>query len=361
VHTSRILGLDVARALAVIGMVMVHVGPFEPDTSDLSGWAYRSTHGRASILFVLLAGIGISLLAARRDRAGTATRLGWRAVVFLPLGIALQALPTPVAVILHFYAVYYLLGAFVVALPTRWLAVLAAVWTAAGPIAFLAVSDPDLGARGTATAVGDPQQLVGDLLLTGYYPLLTWAPPLLIGMLIGRADLADRRIGATLLAGGAVVAAAAYGSSELARAALPDAGSSYVLAEGHTGAPLNVLGASGLAVAVVAVCLLVTPVLRRGVWPLAAVGQLALTVYVGHLLVLAVAPELLEGRGSVGEAWFQVGRFVLVTTVLCTAWRARADRGPLEALLAMPFNADDRQRRADGLMPGARAGVEGEG
>jgi peptidoglycan/LPS O-acetylase OafA/YrhL len=63
---GRVRGIDVARALAVVGMVMVHIGPVRMEGSGLVGAAYRLPHGRASILFVVVAGIGVSLLAGDR-------------------------------------------------------------------------------------------------------------------------------------------------------------------------------------------------------------------------------------------------------------------------------------------------------
>ncbi len=336
----RIAGIDMARALAILGMVMVHFGPFSPDTSTVSGQVYRLSYGRASVLFVLLAGVGVSLLFRARPPADARVQIAWRALVFFPLGVLLQSLPTPVAVILQFYALYYLLGGLVATLSTRALAALTLVWTVLGPVAFLTLQDPALAGRGTASTLSDPTTVVADLLLTGFYPLVTWAPPLLVGLLVGRADLRDRVTCWILTLGGTGIAVAAYGGSELVRAAAPAtvAGSSWLLAVGHTGAPLNVLGATGIAVAVLGLCLLLAAAAPRPTWPLVAVGQMALTVYVGHLLVMAVVPTWLEARGSVDAAWVSVARFYVVTTVVCLAWRARFARGPLEALLGLPFS-----------------------
>ena len=90
-------------------MVMVHIGPARLLGGGLVGEAYRISHGRASILFVVIAGIGVSLLArGRGPRAGertwqaTALRLAWYSLLLLPLGLALQTLGTGVAVILQY-------------------------------------------------------------------------------------------------------------------------------------------------------------------------------------------------------------------------------------------------------------------
>lgn len=331
-----------ARALAILGMVMVHFGPFDAD-EDLLSRTYRLTYGRASVLFVLLAGVGISLLFRAKPAREARLRIGWRVIVFFPLGVMLQVLPTPVAVILQFYALYYLVGGLVAGLPTRWLVALTAAWTVIAPLFFITIMDPSLAGRGGADTLTDPGRVVGDLLLTGYYPLITWAPPLLVGLLVGRTDLRATATRVALALGGAATATAAYGGAEIGRA-VTGTTSDYLLAEGHTGAPLNVLGATGVAVAVLGVCLLLASALPRVTWPVVAVGQLALTVYVTHLIVLALAPEWLEGRDAAIDAVRKVARFYVITTVLCLAWRARFARGPLEALLALPFTLTAARR-----------------
>lgn len=349
---SRVIGIDVARALAILGMVMVHFGPFNPDTSTPLGWLYRSSHGRASVLFVLLAGIGVTLLfdglGRRGGRAKDPTtawaKVAWRVLLFVPLGVFLQGLDTPVAVILQYYAGYYVVGALASRLPTGWLAALTATWMVVGPTAYVTWFDTSLSGRGVTTDLWDLGGILTDITHAGYYPLITWAPPVLVGVLIGRADLRRRGVQAALAAAGVVTATAAYGASELARAtSAAAADSAYLLAEGHTGAPLNVLGATGVAVAVLGLCLLAGTAFPRLVWPLAAVGQMALTVYVGHLLVLHAVPDWLEARGAVEDAVRKVGRFYLVTVLACVAWRARLERGPLEWLLAVPFSAAGRR------------------
>ncbi len=341
---GRIDGIDMARALAILGMVTVHFGPFEPDTSTLLGTGYRFAYGRASVLFVMLAGIGVTLLFRSRDHQQARIQILWRVIIFFPLGVALQALPTPVAVILQFYAMYYVLGALVAPLPTRVLAPLTLIWAIIGPTLYLTLQDPSLAGRGTATTLTDPGQVLTDLLLSGFYPLATWGASLLVGVLVGRTDLRDRATMVTLTVSGFVLGAAAYGGSEIARAVVTGsaASSPFLVAEGHTGAPLNVLGATSVAVAVLGLCLLLASAAPKLLWPLVAVGQMALTVYVGHLLVLAVAPTLLEARESVGEAAFKVTRFFLVVTVMCVSWRTKWPRGPLEALLALPFRRGAR-------------------
>ena len=65
--SRRLRGVDAARAVAVLGMVMIHFGPTPaPDTA--LGALYELPYGRASVLFVLLAGVGVALLAGGSGR-----------------------------------------------------------------------------------------------------------------------------------------------------------------------------------------------------------------------------------------------------------------------------------------------------
>jgi hypothetical protein len=92
-RTGRVAGIDLARFLAIAGMLAVHVGP--TTLVDPAGRVYAElTHGRASILFGLLAGVGVSLLASSRTATlwQTRIRLLWHAALLLPLGLWLQSL-----------------------------------------------------------------------------------------------------------------------------------------------------------------------------------------------------------------------------------------------------------------------------
>jgi uncharacterized membrane protein YeiB len=76
--------------------------------------------------------------------------------------------------------------------------------------------------------------------------------------------------------------------------------------------------------------------LPRTTRPLAATGQLALTIYVTHLLLLNALPEALKTE-TVQAASFTVGVFMLLAAAICTLWRAVLSRGPLEAALNTPW------------------------
>jgi uncharacterized membrane protein len=351
----RLRGIDAARAIAVLGMVMLHFGPFPaPDTAV--GNLYDVPHGRASVLFALLAGVAVALLVGDRSHGRRQTRrpslargrLVFRGALLLPLGLWLQQLDHGALVILQYYALYFLLAALVLALPDRWLLAIGAAMLVGGPVIYLwsKMLVPEWFTRREEPAsLDDPVgKIVDDLLLTGAYPLVTWSAPLLIGLWIGRRDLSSAWVRWGLLVFGIALAVAAPLAADWLAAVFVgpfqdprEPGFAGLLtAEPHSQMPLWMLGSIGSACAVLGGMLLLADLLPQMTWPLAAAGQLALTVYVGHLLLLDAYPELLR-RETVPEAFFTVGVFMLLVAVACTLWRAVLPRGPLEYALSAPW------------------------
>lgn len=332
--------MDAARAVAIIGMVVIHVQP--PETgAGLAATLYRLPYGKASVLFAVLAGVGVSLLAgdgspARRRSARR--RIAYRAAILFPLGLALQELSHGIAVILQYHAVYFLIAAAAIALSDRLLLGAALALTALSPVMLvvLRMTEPGLFEGGGAPT--DPGGLLAALLLVGYYPAVTWVPPVLFGMWVGRRDLRAGRIRWQLVVGGAAGAAVAYSGSALATArwgsvdATNPSWRALLLSGGHTEMPPSIVGASAVSVAVLGAALLLCDRLPRVTWPAVALGQLAFTVYVAHLVLLDRSEGVLR-RETIGGAVAAVAVFAVVTAAGAVAWRAVFARGPLEALL----------------------------
>ena len=365
----RINGIDMARALAMVGMVMVHIGPQEAADPGLAAAAYRSAHGRAAILFIVLAGIGVSLLIGDRSTARletATTRLAWRAVVLLPAGLALQTLEINVAVILQYYAVYFLLATALMRLSDRLLLLAAALSATLGPalIIWLQQTAPWWFQSGVPDW-HDASRIMRDIMITGYYPVVVWAAPLTIGMWTGRRQLRERRVAIALCVGGIVAATAGFVLSDTLVARLgaafgPDDWRQLYLIEPHNEMPLWVLTSTAIATALVGMCLLVARALPRFTWPLVAFGQLALTTYVAHLLVLELRPQWLL-RDAIGQAWISVARFTVVGVVLATVYRTVAARGPFEMLLRPAWSRPARPAAAVSDASGRTSESRGRG
>jgi uncharacterized membrane protein YeiB len=160
---------------------------------------------------------------------------------------------------------------------------------------------------------------------------VVWVAYVLVGLAVGRTDLDSRHVRLRLLGVGAGLAVLGYGSAAVLTQVLgpesPLAG--LVTAEPHSSTTPEVVGNTGVALAVLAVCLVLGERLPHLLAPLAATGSLALTAYVTHLLAIAVLGTTVvwEPRTSVWLA------FLGVTLAGCWLWRRTLGRGPLERLL----------------------------
>lgn len=324
-RVRRIVGLDTARGVAILGMLTAHVGPDDGwRTVPPGGWS-QLADGRPSALFVLLAGVGLALLSGGDDPVrGTRLvqarlRILVRAALLVVLGALLVRLGTPVVVILAVYGGLFAAGTLVLRWPRRALLAVAAVFALLGPVVRLLLA-------GVAVTDAEPLDPVA-VLLNDYYPAVVWMAYVLVGVAVGRSDLRAGRTHLLLTGSGAALVLLGHGGAWAVRPlGLPPA---LVTAEPHSSTTFEVLGNTGTALLVVAACLAAGVRRPRALAPVTATGALALTAYCGHLVVLALlgtdlvyAPRL--------STW---AAFCVVAVAACWAWHTLVGRGPLEALL----------------------------
>ncbi|MCL6731799.1 DUF418 domain-containing protein [Streptomyces neyagawaensis] len=373
---GRLVGVDLARALAVFGMYVVHIGPPLSATHGPASWIRYMADGHSSVLFATLAGFSLMLLAGRRrPKTGLAgrqakARIAIRAVVLLALGTAM-AMEYGGVIILGFYGVYFLLALPLMRLSARTLAIIAAAFALVTPQ--LAFSLTSLLTPSVQEGINsyDPLRRLSevgvlDLLLTGFYPALTWMSFVIAGMALGRLDLSSGTVQRRLAALGAALTAAAYGMSlllagpgalrslaedgsssgsgsiPLDSASMPSGGGSFpdmpasmlLTAGPHSGTTFDIIGSVGVAILVIVgatVAMDRLPRLRRLAKPVIAVGTMSLTAYVGHFLAQS-ALSVPAGTGT-RTSWLPLLMFVLGATVFAAVWSRFFRRGPLEYLL----------------------------
>ncbi|MGB7449471.1 MAG: heparan-alpha-glucosaminide N-acetyltransferase domain-containing protein, partial [Ornithinimicrobium sp.] len=216
--SRRLIGLDAARAVALIGMMAVHA-LWSYDAQDQVTWHYSLAAGRSAAAFAVLAGVGIALMTRRRrvskvERRGVAAMLGARALVIGAIGLILGYTDTSAAtVILVFYAALFVLAIPLTFLPTRVLAVLAPTIAIVVPVLSHLLRPYLPASAGGHPSFHDlfqhPAAVVLDLLVTGLYPALGWVAYICAGLVIGRLDLASRRVATGLFSGGLALAVSA--------------------------------------------------------------------------------------------------------------------------------------------------------
>jgi uncharacterized membrane protein YeiB len=351
-RTGRIAGYDLARALAICGMVLVHFALVMGGPEPPPGWPKLLLHaldGRAAALFVLLAGIGVSLRASAGDDPETRTRqrrvLIRRGLFLLVVGFVNLTIWS--GDILRVYGVSLVLAAFLLRASTRTLLTLAAAFVAGFVLLFLFIDYEThwnwvtLHYRGLWTPAG----VVRNLFYDGFRAVFPWTGLLLIGMCLGRLDVSSPATRRRLLAWGASVAVGAELLSALAvRAWLatpghPDAETVRALVgtESMPPLPLFLLAAGGAAVAVMGACLVIATARPQGrvVRALVATGRMAFTWYVAHIL-LGLGFVVAMGWDKTGSA--PVGllaglAFFSLAVVTSAVWKSLARHGPLEWLL----------------------------
>jgi uncharacterized membrane protein YeiB len=366
---GRLVGVDLARALAVFGMYVVHIGPPLSATDGVAGRVRYMADGHSSVLFATLAGFSLMLLAGRREpKTGLAgrqakARIAIRAVVLLALG-TVMAMEYGGVIILGFYGVYFLLALPPVRLRARTLAIIAAALALVTPQLAFALNSLLTEPIQQSINAYDPLHRLSDvgvldLLFTGFYPTITWIPFVIAGMALARLDLSATAVQWRVAALGSALTLAAYGMSLLlagkdalrstaedgpssgGSGAMPlDSGSfepqaSTLLTAGpHSGTTFDIIGSVGVAILVIVgatVAMDRLPRLRRLAQPVIAVGTMSLTAYVGHFVAQSVL-SIPTGKSS-QQSWGQLLMFVLGVIVFAAIWSRFFRRGPLEYLL----------------------------
>ncbi|MDO5068531.1 MAG: heparan-alpha-glucosaminide N-acetyltransferase domain-containing protein [Propionibacteriaceae bacterium] len=186
---QRVRGLDAARGLAVLGMVVAHtVLTQAPAGSPAALLSFAN--GRSAILFATIAGVSLAIMSGGRRRLdgvelmqARLTIVG-RAIVLLLLAGALSLTWTSVSVILASYAFWFILALPALRWRTRTLLVVAACHAALGSI--LATALPTWfsfwGGR-------DENGFVLLMLASSTYPALVWLGFVLAGLALGRHGL----------------------------------------------------------------------------------------------------------------------------------------------------------------------------
>ena len=138
--SRRITGVDLARGLALIGMAATHMLMVQDQiTGHLTGVGWVAA-GRASALFAVLAGVSLALVTGGAtpkrgaDRAWSSVAIAVRAIIIGCIGLWLAGIGSPVAVILAYYALLFVLALPFLGLRTPSLAVLAGCWAVLGPV-----------------------------------------------------------------------------------------------------------------------------------------------------------------------------------------------------------------------------------
>ncbi|MDN3495627.1 heparan-alpha-glucosaminide N-acetyltransferase domain-containing protein [Planococcus sp. APC 4015] len=327
---QRVTGVDLARGLAVVGMLAAHLLAIDVliDWGDPSTWI-AVVDGRSSILFALLAGVSIGLTTGGATPirgsglASARLRLVVRAVLLWVLGLMLIVTGVPVYVILPAYAILFLLTLPFLSFGPRVLLPLAGALAVVMPFVQVVLETLPIW---TAPGGGDLALAIG-----WHYPFPVWIAFVLAGLGVARAGIRRWSVQLWMLGAGVSLAVLGYGLGASSPGIAP------WTSEPHSSGLFEVLGSGGFALAVLAACLLVCrTVLVWVVLPLRAVGAMPLTAYTAQLVAWAIIATIVLGRAGDLTGFRDLDPFGPMTLVLvatCTAWALLIGRGPLEWVL----------------------------
>ncbi len=377
---QRIIGIDLARFLAIVGMMAAHL--LLPN--GWVPWAVPVTDGFPAALFAVLGGFGM-VFASRRlfevgERAQAVGVLAIRGVLVGSIGVALTLLPDHlIAVVLVYYGLALLLAAPFLLAPTAVLVpTVIALLVATPPLLHAARYQATLSALPGGLDTSSFQSLLISAALTGTYPAVTWLTYLLLGVMFARMLLQGAEGGSPKRSsvlrvgiwGAALAATAQLASSTYVRVASEklaaesgtttadaatvllasqrgapafDGWASLLVAAPHSGSATDVLRTAGAAVLLTAVLVAMTRTWRQAppwLQPFVAAGASPLSVYVLHVVLTALTFPGWQGLASHSSALFHYSFWWQLALVIgFGAFLARrGSRGPLEIAVSTVSN-----------------------
>ena len=336
--STRLEGLDLARFLAFVGMVIVNfkVVMGAEMTSGASFLGSLLT-GRAAATFVVLAGVGLGL-AALKDLPKTRAVTLRRAVFLMIAGLLNMMIFE--GDILHYYAVYFVFGAFLLTLGQSGL-LIALLGVNVVFLAMLFTLNYEAGWNWETleyTGFWTPTGFVRNLMFNGWHPVFPWLSFLIYGLFLSRLSLSDSKTQINLIAFGLIVYLSATWISNSLTSSISDPDLlGLVSTEPLPPMPLYILAGIGAASLVTGLCLRFSDVLAQiGVLQiLMPAGRQTLTLYIAHILI---GMGVLEALGLVGgqtesTAVIAALLFCAASVVYAYVWSKFYKRGPFEALM----------------------------
>lgn len=348
--TPRLIGLDVTRAVALVGVVLMNYCGALLDTSR-EAWPERMLDPYTGVLstrfaatFVLVAGIGATLMTRRAIDRGTrrevTLRLVRRGLLLYAGGYALDWVWP--GNILFYYGAYFVLAAVLFRLATRWLA-LVGVLTAVAAMSIRTWIEWR-GENGAypewafTYEVNGFRDLAVRTLIDYTHPVLPWLAFFCAGMIVGRHLEVVRRHSLRLASIAGVTLAATYVVATIAdRSSLRDdiVGWNLTSLQPFQQSVLYVVSTLSIAVLGFVVVSRVAEKLadRAPIVALRRAGQLSLSLYLLHIVAYYAVVEwfgvAVEGVGSV--VGFAAAYWVLAM-LIGSWWHHRLGEGPAERL-----------------------------
>lgn len=351
---QRTIGFDLARAYAIFGMYIVNFNIVFGSMSDSStlGQFLQLFNGNSSTIFVMLAGMGLSLMSSRlnyeeSEKKIIRNKLIKRSYFLLVIGLVLYTWWP--ADILHFYGSYMHIAVFLLFAPRFWLLIAAVACVLIFHI-LISIVPYETGWNFDTLEYKDFWTLNGfvrNTFYNGWNPVFPWLAYFMNGMYLGRMDLSNPRIQRKLFLFGLLM----YLSMELLqilsnKLQAPEQWLLFVNADYLPPFFPFIISTSGFGLMIIVIFLYIGQCAsgNRLVNDLAKTGQMTLTHYISHLTIGLILFAALTGNSysldlekpknspPVVVLIYSICFFV-ASLLFSKYWSKKYSKGPLEWLM----------------------------
>jgi uncharacterized membrane protein YeiB len=351
---QRIIGIDVARALAIFGMILVNFKVVFGEEGPTWIKSLASVFdGKAAATFVVLAGVGLALMTNsalfQKDKAKLKVvriKIAKRALFLFLLGLSYVSIWP--ADILHFYGVYMAIIILFLTYQEKTILILAVSLIIAFPVLMTFINYETawdfqtLDYQGLWTLEG----FLRNLFFNGFHPVIPWTAFMLFGYWFGKQDLHnDSFLKKTFWRSTTFfIFIQVFSSLYISISAAENPQSILALTElfgtkPMPPLPIYMLNGTVFSFALISACILVAKRFEKSIIidALNKTGQLALTLYVAHVIIGMGIIEVLNpskmGNYSIAFSVAYAIVFSLLCIFFAVIWRKYKKAGPLEWVL----------------------------
>lgn len=354
---SRITGFDLARAYAIFGMLIVNFnfsfGSIMSSPTDSIGWFMSLFTGNSTAIFIICAGMGLSLMSNKTDltkqeQSKLRSKVLKRSWFLFGLGLLLYNWWQ--GDILHFYGGYMHLAAFLLFVPSR-LYLFVAIVTLVMHNILLNFIPIETSWNFTTFDYTDFWTIKGFLrnsLYNGWNSIFPWFTYFIVGMWLGRLDWNLKKIKQNIFLTGVAL----FGTIQLLRYFAKGDNftpfwKDYILAEYFPPYLPFILVTIGFALMVIVICIYIGEIFAHNkiIQSLQKTGQMTLSHYVIHLTIGILIFQTItqkpftNGMIPSGEpiktiyiiAYAII--FFVISIIFSVIWSKKFKNGPLETLM----------------------------
>ncbi|MFT5889918.1 MAG: hypothetical protein ACI9Y7_000006 [Dokdonia sp.] len=348
---QRIIGIDVARALAVIGMIIVNFKVvFGADGLSWVKSFASIFDGKAAATFVVLAGVGLALMTNSAIKNNDQVklkiariRIAKRALFLFVLGISYIAIWP--ADILHFYGIYMAITIVLLTCKEKTILISGIAIIVVYPV-LMTFLNYETGWNFDTLNYQDFWTFKGfirNLFLNGFHPVIPWTAFMLFGYWFGKQDLYSDRFIKKAFWTSTISFISIQLLSYLSISFLSEGNQESILElteilGTNPMPPLPIYMFNGISIAflIISACILIAKRFENSIIidALNKTGQLALTFYVAHVIIGMGIIELIGpkemGDYTITFSVIYAFIFSLACILFAVIWQKHNKNGPLE-------------------------------